>query len=575
MRKRKFFTFLSLLVILSTVVSACGAPAPTPTPKVVEKVVEKTVEVTKVVKEVVKEKVVVTATPEPGGPKKGGTLVVALADTILTFDPADYRDRETETVLRNMFDGLVTRTKEGKVVLQMAESAKLVKPNVWEFKLRKGMKFHNGDPVTAEDVKFTFDRIINKDAIECPKPHTSPRKGLVARLKSVEVVDPLTVRFILEAPWPPFLQMLVHQQIIPKKYYESVGCEGFRKHPIGAGPFKFVSGNLDQEVVMERFDDYYGGSPDLPPVGPAFVDKLIFKFIPEESSRVAALKTGEVDVIQKVASYMIPTLATDPNVQVKSCASTRPMWLELNVNKPPFDDVNVRRALNYAIDKKLLVDKLTGGLGMVLTGPLSPLNNYVNKKLPGYPYDKEKALELFKKAGWELVDGKLMKDGKQMSFTIDTRTSLQTYAEAVGQQLRDFGIDAKVRTWGDYSVLKPLLLKGERMAAVADWGDSAFDPVGHFEAVWHSRKEGSPYGRGNFSGYSNPEVDKLIEDGEIETDTTKRHEIYDKAQEIIFDEVPAVFLILPPAIEAARTRVHNWSPSPDSRENMVDVWVSQ
>ena len=189
-------------------------------------------------------------------PQKGGTIVIGLsAASIITLDPADYRDRATETVLRNMFDGLVTRTRENKVVLELAESYEWVEPTVLEFKLKKGVKFHNGEDLTAEDVKFTFDRIISENGIEYPEPHTSPRKGLTGPLESVEVVDDYTVRLHLSAPWPPALQMLVHQQILPKDYLEEVGTEGFIKHPVGAGPFKFVEGKLDEQIVMERFDD--------------------------------------------------------------------------------------------------------------------------------------------------------------------------------------------------------------------------------------------------------------------------------------------------------------------------------
>ena len=194
------------------------------------------------------------------------TIVVGLSAAPLTLDPADHRDRTTETVIRNMFDGLVTRDTRSGVHLQLAESM------TWSddgknltVNLRHGVLFHDGIEMKAEDVVFTFNRIIMENGIEYPEPHTSPRKGLIAPLDSVEQLDDYTVVFHFNAVWPIAEQMLVHQQIVPKHYLEAVGTEGFLAHPIGTGPFKFVSAQLDSEVVMERFDDYYGGSPDLPP----------------------------------------------------------------------------------------------------------------------------------------------------------------------------------------------------------------------------------------------------------------------------------------------------------------------
>jgi len=569
--KRTLVVSASLLMVLA-LLAGCAAP----TPEVVEKVVEKVV--TQVVKETVEVEVekVVTATPL-AGPQQGGTLVVGLAAEIMTLDPADHRERTTETVIRNMFDGLVTRTTDGRVVLELAESATLVDDTTWEFVLKEGVTFHNGEALTAEDVKFTFDRIISENGIDYPDPHTSPRKGLVSPLESVEIVDDYTVRLHLSAPWPVAMQMFVHQQILPKDYFEEVGNEGFIKAPVGCGPFKFVEGSLGDQIVVERFDDYYGGADELPPVGPPLLDRVIFKVLPEASTRVAALRAGEVNIIQQVPSHMIPLLATDPNVRVVSGPSTRPTWMEMNVNKPPFDDARVRLAMNYAVDADTIVETVLGGLGIVIPGSLSPYNNFADTTLKPYGYDPDKALELLAEAGWTDSDGDgfLDKDGEKLAFVVDVRPSDKTNAEAVAGQLQELGIDATVRVWGDYNVLRPLLLDGERTAFVGGWGDSAFDPVGHFEAKWHSLVEGTGNGRGNFSGYNNPRVDELIEAGEVEPDVEKRHELYDEAQQIVYAEVPAVFLFLPDTIEASTANVQNWTVSADGRLNLHDVWLTQ
>ena len=512
--------------------------------------------------------VVVTATPAPGR----STLVVALARAPLSIDPADHRSRESETVIRNMFDGLVTRDTTSGVHMELAESTQWLDPKTLEIKLRKGVKFHDGSEMKADDVVFTYNRVIKENAIEYPQAHTSPRKGLISPLVSIDKKDDYTVVMNFSGAWPAAMQMLVHQQIVSKAYVEKNGTKGLVEKPMGIGPFKFVSAKTGfEEVVLERFDDYYGGAPDLQPVSKACVTKAVFRVIPETSTRIAALLAGEVDIISEVPPELVNTLKQVPGIQVKTVAGTRPLWMEMNVKQAPFDDVKVRQALNYAIDKDLIVKKVYNGLAQPLGGPLMPINNFADPNLKPYAYDKNKALALLKEAGWTPgADGILAKGGQKFTFVIDTLDATRSLAEAIASLYRDIGIDASVRIW-EYSVVQPKLLAGERQAYVGDWGDSAFDPIGHMEAKWSTYQKGSTYGRGNFSGYSNKRVDELILAGETENDVAKRHAIYNEAQKLIYDEAPAVFLVLPEAIEAASSRVQNWGPASDSRENLHDV----
>ncbi len=554
------FSALAILVLLA----ACA----TPTPQVIEKVVEKPVE--KIVeKTVVAERtVVVQPTAVPGR----DTLVVALARAPSGIDPADHSSREAETVIRNLYDGLVTRDKTSGVHNEIAESIKWLDTKTLEIKLRKGVKFHDGSELKADDVIYTFERVFKPNAIEFPQPHTALRKGFLGPFGSAEKKDDYTVVVNFTAPWPAAMQMLVHTQIVSKAYVTKVGTKGLIEKPLGTGPFKFVSSKTGlEEVVLERFADYFGGAPDLTPVGKACVSRAVFRVIPENSTRVAALLAGEVDIITEVPAELVDTLKKVPGVQVKSVAGTRPIWMEFNVTQAPFTDVKVRQALNYAVDKNLIIKKVYNGLAQPLGGALMPTNNFADPSLKPYTYDKAKALALLKEAGWTPdASGMLMKDGKPLAFVIDTIDSLRPVTEAVATMLRDVGIDASVRVW-EYNVVRPKLLARERQAYVGDWGDSAFDPVGHIEAKWHSLVTGSTYGRGNFSGYANARVDKLIKDGEIENDVAKRKVIYNEAQKLIYDEAPALFLVLPEAIEAAAARVQNWAPASDSRENLHDV----
>ena len=552
-------TSISTVLILGIVLSACAQAAPQPS---APSVVQETVVVEKLV----------TPTTTPGRQ----TIIVGLAAAPDTLDPADHRSRQSETVIRDMFDGLVTRDNISGVHNELAESLTWKDDKTLEIQLRQGVMFHDGTEMTADDVVFTFNRIIQENAIEYPEAHTSPRRGLIAPLVSIEKTGDYTVVMNFSGPWPPALQLLVHQQIVPKSYLEQAGTQGFIEHPIGTGPFMFVSAQPGfTEVVMERFEDYYGGAPDLAPVDAACVQGAVFRVIPEASTRVAALLAGEVDIIQALPPELISTLEQTPGIQVQTVPGTQPKWLELNVNVPPFNDVRVREALNYAVDKELLIEAIYGGNAVALPGPLSPFNNYVNKSLQPYEYSVEKALALLAEAGYadSNGDGLLDKNGQTFSFILDSLEEHRALAEAVAGQLRAIGIDASVRFW-EYSVVKPQLQAGERMAYLDDWGDSAFDPVGHFEAKWHSYVEGAAYGRANFSGYSNARVDELIVQGETTADPAERQKLYDEAQQLIYDEVPAVFLILPEEAEAASTRVQNWGPAADSRVNLHDVCLA-
>ena len=503
------------------------------------------------------------------------TIVVGLVDAPTSLDPADHRERQSETVIRNMFDGLVTRDTRSGVHLELAEKMNWLDEQTLEVRLRRGVPFHDGTEMTADDVVFTFERIIQENAIEYPEPHSSPRRALIAPLESIEKTDDYTVVMYFSGPWPPALQILVHQQIVPKHYLEEVGTQGFIEHPIGTGPLRFVSAGPDlQEIVLERFDNYYGGAPDLPPVGPACVDRVVFRVIPDALTRAAALRAGEVDIIQAVPLDLVEVLAEAPEVQVRTAPGTRPIWMDMNVNWSPFDDVRVRQALNYAVDKQRIVDEIYGGRAVILPGPLSPFNNFVNKELEPYPYDPEKALDLLAEAGWTDSDGDGIfdEDGQPFAFIIDTLEMWRPLAEAVADQLQAIGIEATVRLW-ERPVIRPRLLAGERTAFLDGWGDSAFDPVGHFEAKWHGYVEDQPYGRGNYSGYDNERVNELIRMGEVTADPTERQRIYDEAQEIIYEEAPAVFLVLPEQIEAASVRIQNWEPASDSRINLHDICV--
>jgi len=433
-------------------------------------------------------------TPTPEEVSQNRTIVVALAQAPISLDPADHRDRTSETVIRSMFDGLVTRDTRSGVHLELAEEMNWLDDRTLEIKLCQGVLFHDGVEMTADDVVFSFNRIIQEKAIEYPEPHDSPRRSLIAPLESIEKVDNYTVLMHLSNPWPSALQMLVHQQIVPQHYVEEVGTQGFIEHPVGTGPFEFVSASPGlEEIVVQRFEHYRDGSEGAPiplPAGGASVERVTFRVIPDASVRTAALLIGEVDIIQAVPLDLAETMEENPNIQVKTAPGTQPKWMEMNVNRPPFDDVRVRQALNYAVDKGRIVDEVYGGRAVALPGPLSPFNNLVNKGLEPYPYDREKALDLLAQAGWTDSDddGILDQDGQPFTFALDTLPEWLPLATALVDQFRRVGVDVSVRVW-ESNVVKPHLLAGERLAYLDDWGLGPHPELGanfrqSYPSVW-------------------------------------------------------------------------------------------
>ena len=267
-----------------------------------------------------------------------------------------------------MYDGLLTRDAPMHVVPELAESWRQIDPVTYEFHLRHGVRFHDGSPMTAEDVKFTFERVMSGKI----GGMTNPRKDLLGPLNSVDIVDPHTVRFVLSAPWPLLPAMLPFQEIVSEAFVKKVGDAGMVTQEDGTGAFRLKEWVRGDRIVMERFPDYYGGSPAIPPVGPAKVDRVIYKVMPDNASRVAALLAGDIDIINELPVTSIDQVRDNPGTTVMTVNGTRTFFLAINNDRPPFTDVRVRQALNHAVDRKLIVAKLMNGLATPLNGVLSP-----------------------------------------------------------------------------------------------------------------------------------------------------------------------------------------------------------
>lgn len=329
---------------------------------------------------------------------QGDTLTVALDTTaFLSLDPAAYRDRETETVVRNLFDALLTRTPAGEIALELAESYETPAPDTYIFTLRPGVRFHNGQLLTAADVVFTFERIINPFGIN---GKASPRRELLGPLVLVEALADNKVRFVLEKPFPLFLQALVHFQIVPKKYLLEAGYREFAEKPIGTGPFIFVGGQLNSGIEMERFADYYGGSPELPPIAPASLRKVVFRPLADSSKRLALLHGPGAVIVNNIPYDMITMVSTMDMVTLEKIAETRSFELEMNNAKPPFNDIRVRKAVSLAIDWQAVVEKAYLSHGQQLTTCFLPTSFGYAPELHPVSRNLENARLLLQDAGY-------------------------------------------------------------------------------------------------------------------------------------------------------------------------------
>lgn len=493
----------------------------------------------------------------------GSTLAVAVAGAwaadlrvgfgldAMTMDPGNHRVRETETILRNMYDGLVTRDAKMQVVPELVESWTQPDVTTYEFKLRKGVKFHSGDEFTADDVKFTFDRMIQKDMID---GKSSPRAGLLGPLKEVVIVDKHTVRFKLEKPWAILPAMLPFQEVVSKNFHKRVGDKGMATQVNGTGPFKLVEWRRGDSVTMERFADYYGGSPAIPPVGPAKVDRVIFKIIPESASRVAALLAGDVDIATEIPVHMMKQVQGSQNAVIMKVRGTRSFFVSLNNTKPPFDNPLVRKAANHALDKKLLIDKVLQNTATPINGVLSPDAFGFEPSLPAYEYNLAKAKQLLTQAGYP----------NGIDVTLDVEGTFAETAQAIGSLLTRAGIRTKVVV-SEGNVLRSKWLQEKTKTGdmwFTSWGNGSLDPEDIFAPTLHTGD------RGNSAGYSSAIVDGLLSAASTETQPAKRADLFSKAQKQVNADAPWIFLWVPQDVYGVSKKVKGWQPSADSRVNL-------
>lgn len=478
---------------------------------------------------------------------RGGVLKFATPSVRPGLDPARTSTGDQYMLTAMIFSNLTRIDHELKAQPLLAESWESNEDSTrWTFHLRKNAKFHNGRPVVADDVKFSIERILD------PETASKGAKAL-GPIEKIVVEDDHTVTFQLHGSYADLPLQLgnTFSRIIAKENLEELSHK-----PIGSGPFilkEYVPGN---KAILVRNPDYF--EEGLP-----YLDEVHQVYIKEYAAQVSALKTGEIDIMYFAPVELIDELKADPNINVMMVPAPSFQPIVMSVKNKPFNDVRVRQALRLALDRKAMMEAATGGLGSLGNdSPVGPANPYYNKALPQRTRDVAKAKELLAEAGYP--------DGVDIKFYTSTgRPGLEPAAVVAQQSLAEAGIRVEIESIEIARLYKDILPKpGDNMVAHNNWFgrptiDETLTPYYYTNSNW------------NYSGYSDPEVDKWLDQAKALTDFKERKKIYDKVQEKLYNEGSEAVPYFKNYVSAVRKEVKNYKLIPVQYVDLREVWVDK
>jgi peptide/nickel transport system substrate-binding protein len=468
-----------------------------------------------------------------------------------SFDPITTFTLTWGMIASNIFDGLVYRGEDLKIDKSkgLATDWKVISPTDVRFFLRKGVTFQDGEPFNAAAVKFTFDRLLG------PFGQKGPQYFQYKTIKEVKVDDPYTVDFITTVPNPVMITELAGYgaMIVPPAYIQKHGNAYFGTHPIGTGPFmvtKYVPGS---EVDLARYTNYWRG--------PARMAKVIYRFIPEDATRLAELQTGHIDIMQKVAIAQASVIKSASNLRLYPVGSTTVEGIFLNGRISPTDSIAVRQAINYAIDTKSIIKDILDGYGVQVSTFQSAESFGNDPSLQPYPYDPAKAKALIASAHLSSIP--------TLTFTIDgTDTVFKQIAEVVVAELQQVGLNVNLATVTPTVLYNTDIPNGKygNMASFV-WGGWTVDFDNTAYSLYHTGQVYNP-------GYSNPTVDTLLTEARSTLDQNRRLVLYKQLDGILYHDVPTVSLFQSVNLWAASTNVHGFVAPPDDRLELLNVSLS-
>ena len=505
--------------------------------------------------------------PEAAEPGEGGTIIVGLQAEPTTLDSAQISDYNSHRAAYGMYDHLLRFKDESTAVEPgLVESWEISDDGlVYTLNLRKGVKFHDGTDFNAEAVKFNIERQIDPnhpyhDTGEFP--YAEFTWGMVDK---IEVADENTVKMTLKEIFAPFLN---HLAMHPAAMVSPAAIEKHGRdisiQPVGTGPFKFASWTPGVEVVLEKNPDYWGDPPKI--------DRVIYRPIIEDQSRLTELEAGGVNFIVNIPPDELARLKGDDRFTVVEQAGMHTWWVAFNHTRAPFDDPRVRQAMNYAVNKQAIVDNILKGTGILAINPLPPVVWSYTDDVQRYDYNPEKAKELLAEAGYP--DGFscvfwIPESGSGMQQPVPMGTAMQADLKAVG-------IDCKIETfeWGTY--LDKVIVPPEdaefdlmEMSWIGDNGD----PDNHL-FILLSGEQWPPHGY-NMGFYKNDEVDALLREARTTLDQAKRTELYVKAQKLIAEDPPWMMIDHETQIVVMEKKIKDFKLHPTGPFRFENVWIEE
>lgn len=505
-------------------------------------------------------------TEKAGGDKTGGVLVFGRSGDSTGLDPARETDGESYMICDNVYETLV-QFKAGTTEIEpgLAESWEISADGLeYVFNLRKGVKFHDGTDFTASDVVFSLERQLKEDH---PYYKMGPWKYWSAMdmnniVQDVIAVDDNTVKFILQRPEAPFIANLAMNfaAIVSPEAVEKYG-EAFPQNPVGTGPFKFVQWLKDDSITIDRFEEYWGEK--------AYLDRVIFRAIPDATARYLALKAGEVDLIDYPSPDDIAEMKENKDLKLITQEGLNVGYLSFNNDKKPFDNKLVRQALNYAINRDDVIKGVYGEFGAPAKNPIPPTMWSYNDDIEAYPYDPAKAKKLLAEAGYP--------DGFKTTFwympvSRPYMVNAAKAAEIMQAQFKEIGVETELVTyeWGTYLDKTD---NGEHDMCFLGWTGDNGDPDNFMHMLLSIAAAEKPAMNNAF--WKNEEYNALVEEAKKATDFNKRVELYKKGQEIFHEEAPWAPIAHSIVVAPMKNEVMDFVLYPTSKRVFHKVWLKK
>lgn len=464
-----------------------------------------------------------TETPAAGGEK---VLTIANPTDIESFDVHNNNNTFSEAVMVNVFDYLLKNDSAQNRQPSLATSWEQLDELTWRFKLRDDVKFHNGDPFTAADVKFSLERVAKDSAL---KQHTYYKD-----IKEVNIIDEHTVDIVTNNPDPIMLNRLSRMgaDILPAKYIEENGIEAFLKAPVGTGPYKYSSWAKDDRVELVKNDSYFGGEPKW--------DKVVFRMIPEAATRVSELLTGGVDIAANVPSTDMERITSSGKASIEQATIQRVLHVLMRTGEGSVTaDPKVREAIELAIDNQAIIDSIAGGAGIPTRTSVTPGNFGADPSLYNqYIYDLDKAKALLKEAGYE--------SGPKLTFSAGS--NYKEVAEVVAAMLTQAGFEVNLEILEPSKFSETYNAKKFKELFLLGVGNSLFDASNNYNRFLVENAKGE-------TDYNNPEVEALLQAAAKTMNPEEREQQYQQVQQHIANDRPTIYLYQMKGIYGVNERI--------------------